>query len=119
MSSDSRLVDFFKTKTAAEVDTVLRMMQIVDEDTTSTSKEVQEIGMSLDFLLAELMSNKNFQFVQALMQLFLKVSPFCLLYILTTRQKSARVSIVRIPVLLFTSIPSKLGCNNIICADTK
>lgn len=49
------------------------MMQIVDDDVMIHEEELQEIGMMLDFLLAELLSMKNFQFIQALLQLFLKV----------------------------------------------
>lgn len=71
--TDSSLVDHLKGITASEVDASLRMMQIVDDDVRIHEEELQEIGMMLDFLLAELLSMKNFQFIQALLQLFLKV----------------------------------------------
>ena len=73
MITDSSLVDHLKGITASEVDASLRMMQIVDDDVMIHEEELQEIGMMLDFLLGELLSMKNFQFIQALLQLFLKV----------------------------------------------
>jgi hypothetical protein len=71
--TDTSLVDHLKGITASEVDASLRMMQIVDDDVRIHEEELEEIGMMLDFLLAELLSMKNFQFIQALLQLFLKV----------------------------------------------
>lgn len=69
----SSLVDHLKTISPSEVDAALRMMQIVDEDTSSHPEELQEIGMVMDFLLAELLMMKNFQFIQAILQVFLKI----------------------------------------------
>jgi hypothetical protein len=61
----------------SEVDGEFRVMEIVDDDIDSQSQELQDIGMVLDFLLAELKSNNNFEFIQALMQLFLEVICVC------------------------------------------
>jgi hypothetical protein len=61
----------------SEVDAEFRIMEIVDDDIDSRSQELQDIGMVLDFLLAELKSNNNFEFIQALMQLFLEVIFVC------------------------------------------
>jgi len=69
----SSLVHHLKTITPSEVDASLRMMQIVDEDASSHPEELQEIGMVMDFLLAELLMMKNFQFIQAMLQVFLKI----------------------------------------------
>lgn len=69
----SSLVDHLKAISPSEVDASLRMMQIVDEDVSAHPEELQEIGMVMDFLLAELMMMQNFQFVQALLQVFLKI----------------------------------------------
>lgn len=69
----SALVDHLKTISPSEVDASLRMMQIVDEDASSHPEELLEIGMVMDFLLAELLMMKNFQFIQAILQVFLKI----------------------------------------------
>ncbi|KAG0564859.1 hypothetical protein M758_8G142100 [Ceratodon purpureus] len=67
------LVDHLKSISPSEVDATLRMMQIVDEDASAHPEELQEISMVMDFLLAELVMMQNFQFIQALLQVFLKV----------------------------------------------
>lgn len=67
------LVDHLKAVTPSEVDAALRMMQIVDEDASSHPEELEEIGLVMDFLLAELLLMKNFQFIQAILQVFLKI----------------------------------------------
>ena len=69
----SSLVDHLKSISPSEVDASLRMMQIVDEDASAHPEELQEIGMLMDFLLAELTMMQNFQFIQALLQVFLKI----------------------------------------------
>lgn len=71
--TDSSLVVHIKSMSPSEVDAEFRVMEIVDDDIDSQSQELQDIGMVLDFLLAELKSNNNFEFIQALMQLFLEV----------------------------------------------
>ncbi|CAK9880713.1 unnamed protein product [Sphagnum jensenii] len=87
----SSLVVHIKSMSPSEVDAEFRVMEIVDDDIDSQSQELQDIGMVLDFLLAELKSNNNFEFIQALMQLFLEIHAETILSQPFLQEKAAKL----------------------------
>eukprot|EP01018_Ginkgo_biloba_P020289 Gb_24979 [translate_table: standard] len=68
--------DYLKSLSPSAVDMELRMLQIVDNENimeNEHSEELQEIGMLLDYFIHEVSSKNNFEFIQALIRLFLKI----------------------------------------------
>ena len=67
------------------------MLQIIDDDVSENMEdkpELQDISLLLDFFIHELSCRNNFEFVQAVLKLFLKVYD---LYIVQTGRKSLTV----------------------------
>lgn len=57
----------------------LRVLQIIDNEDVHTldqRPELQTIGLLLDYLIHELSCKNNFEFIQAVIKLFLKVCIF-------------------------------------------
>ncbi|MCO5584789.1 hypothetical protein L7F22_038721 [Adiantum nelumboides] len=70
------LLLFLKSLSPSEVDMEFQMLRVVDDldlMDESRGKQVQEIGLMLDFLTESVRSRRDFEFVQALTRLFLKV----------------------------------------------
>jgi U3 small nucleolar RNA-associated protein 21 len=62
----------------------LRMLQIIDdededmEDEEEPRPEFESISLLLDYFIHELSCRNNFEFVQAVLKLFLKVRDMCM-----------------------------------------
>lgn len=73
----SAFTDYIKGLSPSALDLELRMLQIVDEDNLEKldqrQPELQSIGMLLDYLIHEISCRNNFEFIQAVIKLFLKV----------------------------------------------
>ncbi|KAH9300656.1 hypothetical protein KI387_012239, partial [Taxus chinensis] len=69
------VTDYLKSMSPSAVDLELRMLQIIDNENITESEhaiELKGIGMLLDYFINEVVCNNNFEFVQALIRLFLK-----------------------------------------------
>ncbi|KAG6500352.1 WD repeat-containing protein 36-like [Zingiber officinale] len=73
----SAFTDYIKGLSPSALDLELRMLQIVDEDNLEKldqrQPELQSIGMLLDYLIHEISCRNNFEFIQAVIKLFLKI----------------------------------------------
>ncbi|KAG0491328.1 hypothetical protein HPP92_004726 [Vanilla planifolia] len=71
----SAFTDFIKSLPPSTLDVELRVLQIIDEDeeTTNQRVELQSIGLLLDYFIHELSRKNNFEFLQAVIRLFLKI----------------------------------------------
>ena len=70
------LLSFLKGLSPSEIDMEFQMLRILDDlgsVDALTSKQFKLIGLVLDFLVERIQSNCDFEFVQALTRLFLKV----------------------------------------------
>jgi hypothetical protein len=70
------VLSFLKGLSPAEIDVEFQMLRILDDSGSVdvlTSKQLNLIGNVLDFLTEGIQSNRDFEFVQALTRLFLKV----------------------------------------------
>nr|ATG70826.1 WD-40 repeat family protein [Callitropsis vietnamensis] len=70
------VTDYLKSLSPSAVDLELRMLQIIDNENiteTEHAVELKGIGMLLDYFVSEVFCNNNFEFVQALIRLFLKI----------------------------------------------
>ncbi|XP_042014829.1 U3 small nucleolar RNA-associated protein 21 homolog [Salvia splendens] len=69
--------DYIKGLSSSTLDMELRMLQIVEEDDCDTESsirpEVQFIGLLLDYYILEISRRNNFEFIQAMIRLFLKI----------------------------------------------
>jgi U3 small nucleolar RNA-associated protein 21 len=59
----------------SSLDMELQMLQIIDDDESENvdKPELQSISLLLDYFIHELSCRSNFEFVQAVLKLFLKV----------------------------------------------
>lgn len=66
-----------KGMSPSSLDMELRLLQIIDDDEESEDleqrPELQSISLLLDYFIHELSCRNNFEFVQAVLKLFLKV----------------------------------------------
>ncbi|XP_042436738.1 WD repeat-containing protein 36-like isoform X1 [Zingiber officinale] len=73
----SAFTDYIKGLSPSDLDLELRILQIVDEDNLEKldqrQPELQSIGILLDYLIHELSSRNNFELIQAVIKLFLKI----------------------------------------------
>jgi len=72
----SAFTDYIKGLPPSTLDVELRMLQIIDDEDMQTldqRPEVQTIGLLLDYFIHELSCKNNFEFIQAVIKLFLKV----------------------------------------------
>ncbi|KAL5705530.1 hypothetical protein ACHQM5_023824 [Ranunculus cassubicifolius] len=72
----SEFTDYIKTLSPAGLDMELRMLQIIDdEDEQEPEKrpELYYIELLLDYFIHEISSRNNFEFIQAVIKLFLKI----------------------------------------------
>ncbi|RRT49952.1 hypothetical protein GW17_00016625 [Ensete ventricosum] len=73
----SAFTNYIKGLSPSTLDLELRMLQIIDDDDDMESlderSELESIGMLLDYFIHEVSSRKNFEFIQAVIKLFLKV----------------------------------------------
>ncbi|KAL1547459.1 U3 small nucleolar RNA-associated protein 21 isoform X1 [Salvia divinorum] len=69
--------DYIKGLSSSTLDMELRMLQIVDEDDSdqesSDRPEIHFIGLLLDYFTQEISCRNNFEFIQAMIRLFLKI----------------------------------------------
>uniref|UniRef100_A0A0D6QUZ2 Uncharacterized protein n=1 Tax=Araucaria cunninghamii TaxID=56994 RepID=A0A0D6QUZ2_ARACU len=68
--------DYLKSLSPSALDLELRMLQIIDNGNITESEhgvELKGIGMLLDYFVYEVSRNNNFEFLQALIRLFLKI----------------------------------------------
>lgn len=76
MKDFTTFTNYLKGLSPSAVDMELRLLQIVDNENITESEhsvELQGIGMLLDYFVNEVSCNNNFEFVQALIRLFLKI----------------------------------------------
>lgn len=72
----SDFTDYIKGLSPSALDIELRMLEIIDEDVEEEliqRPEFISIGQLLDYLIHEITCRNNFEFMQAVMRLFLKV----------------------------------------------
>lgn len=79
----SAFTDYIKSLSPSTLDMELRMLQIVDDDEQEPEKrpELFSIELLLDYFIHETSCRNNFDFVQAVIKVFLKVQTSPLLYI--------------------------------------
>lgn len=67
--------DYIKGLSSSTLDMELRILQIIDDDDEESSNrpEVHFIGLLLDYFMQETSCRNNFEFIQALIRLFLKI----------------------------------------------
>ncbi|XP_042008397.1 WD repeat-containing protein 36-like isoform X2 [Salvia splendens] len=69
--------EYIKGLSSSTLDMELRMLQIVDEDDSdqesSNRPEIHFIGLLLDYFTQEISCRNNFEFIQAMIRLFLKI----------------------------------------------
>ncbi|XP_073143979.1 U3 small nucleolar RNA-associated protein 21 homolog [Henckelia pumila] len=68
--------DYIKGLSSSTLDMELRMLQIIDdndEPQTSNRSKMYSIELLLDYFIQELLCRKNFEFIQAVLRLFLKI----------------------------------------------
>ncbi|PIA51851.1 hypothetical protein AQUCO_01000026v1 [Aquilegia coerulea] len=76
MKNFSRFTDYIKDLSPSSLDMDLRMLQIIDdEDQQEPEKrpELHCIELLLDYFIQEISSRNNFEFIQAVIRLFLKI----------------------------------------------
>ncbi|VAI81074.1 unnamed protein product [Triticum turgidum subsp. durum] len=77
LESYSAFTDYLKGLSPSSLDMELRMLQIIDDDEVEESEEprpeLHSISLLLDYFIHELSCRNNFEFVQAVLKLFLKV----------------------------------------------
>lgn len=74
--SVSAFTDYIKGLSPSTLDLELRMLQIIDDDDhqePANRPELISIELLLDYFIHEITYRNNFEFVQALIRLFLKV----------------------------------------------
>lgn len=72
----SAFTDYIKNLSPSTLDVELRMLQIIDDEDLQNidqRPELHSIGLLLDYFVHELSSRNNFEFIQAVIRLFLKV----------------------------------------------
>ncbi|VAI81075.1 unnamed protein product [Triticum turgidum subsp. durum] len=77
LESYSAFTDYLKGLSPSSLDMELRMLQIIDDDEVEESEEprpeLHSISLLLDYFIHELSCRNNFEFVQAVLKLFLKI----------------------------------------------
>lgn len=79
LSAVSYFTDFIKGLSPSALDMELRMLEIIDEDVEEElikRPEFISIGQLLDYFINEISCRNNFEFMQAVVRLFLKVTDF-------------------------------------------
>lgn len=72
----SAFTDYIKGLSPSSLDMELRMLQIIDDDESlepSNRPELLSLDMLLDYFIHEISCKNNFEFVQAVVRLFLKI----------------------------------------------
>ena len=72
----SAFTDYIKSLSSSTLDMELRMLQIIDDDDDQEPEkrpEFHSIELLLDYLIHEIACRNNFEFIQAVIRLFLKV----------------------------------------------
>lgn len=73
---DLAFTDYLKGLSPSTLDVELRMLQIIDDEDIQRPEERAElhaIALLLDYFIDEISSKNSFEFIQAVMRLFLKV----------------------------------------------
>lgn len=68
--------DYIKTLSPSTLDMEMRVLQLIDDDNEQDLENRQElyfIGLLLDYFIHEISCRNNFEFIQALIRLFLKI----------------------------------------------
>ncbi|XAR54384.1 hypothetical protein NMG60_11029486 [Bertholletia excelsa] len=74
--SFSAFTDYIKSLSSSSLDMELRMLQIIDDDDQQEPDkrpEVHYIDLLLDYFIHEISCRNNFEFIQAVIRLFLKI----------------------------------------------
>ncbi|GMH23837.1 hypothetical protein Nepgr_025680 [Nepenthes gracilis] len=76
LSNFASFTEYMKSLSPSSLDMELRMLQIIDDDDLqgpSERPELHSIELLLDYFIHEVSSRNNFEFVQAVLRLFLKI----------------------------------------------
>ncbi|KAJ0049625.1 hypothetical protein Pint_16795 [Pistacia integerrima] len=75
MKNFSLFTDYMKSLSPSTLDMELRMLQIIDDDNEELDKrpEFISIELLLDYFMHEISCRNNFEFIQAVIRLFLKI----------------------------------------------
>ncbi|GFZ02665.1 transducin family protein [Actinidia rufa] len=76
MKNFSAFTDYIKSLSSSTLDMELRMLQIIDDDDDQEPEkrpEFHSIELLLDYLIHEIACRNNFEFIQAVIRLFLKI----------------------------------------------
>jgi hypothetical protein len=73
LGADSPLVTLLRGMAPSAVDSELRAMEIVNLESEVDEDEVRDVGLLLDFITHELAAKRNFELIQALLNVALKV----------------------------------------------
>lgn len=71
----SAFTDYLKGLSPSSLDMELRVLQLIDDEPQNLEQrpELQSISLLLDYFIHELSCRNNFEFVQAVLKLFLKI----------------------------------------------
>lgn len=73
---DSLFTDYIKGLSPSALDMELRMLQIIDDEQqqdADSREELASLELLLNYFISEISCRNNFEFIQALVRLFLKV----------------------------------------------
>ncbi|PRQ36965.1 putative small-subunit processome, Utp21 protein [Rosa chinensis] len=73
MKNFSEFTDFIKTLAPSPLDTELRILQIVGDEDEEEPEKLLPIELLLDYFIHETACRNNFDFVQAVIRVFLKI----------------------------------------------
>ncbi|KAH7352052.1 hypothetical protein KP509_19G026800 [Ceratopteris richardii] len=84
------LLQFLKGLSPSEIDMEFQMLRMLDDSDVldeSSLKQLKEIGLILDFLIESVKAKRDFEFIQALTGLFLKVHGETILHVCRRKQR--------------------------------
>nr|XP_010911920.2 LOW QUALITY PROTEIN: WD repeat-containing protein 36 [Elaeis guineensis] len=90
----SAFTDYIKSLSPSTLDVELRMLQIIDDEglqNIDQRPELHSIGLLLDYFIHELSSRNNFEFIQAVIRLFLKIHGETVRHHSTLQDKAKRL----------------------------
>ncbi|ONK70376.1 uncharacterized protein A4U43_C05F33080 [Asparagus officinalis] len=90
----SAFTDYIKGLSPSTLDVELRVLQIIDDEDMQAldqRPELQTIGLLLDYFIHELSCKNNFEFIQAVIKLFLKIHGETVRMHLSLQEKARRL----------------------------
>lgn len=100
MIAVSAFTDYIKSLSPSTLDMELRMLQIIDDDDIQQEvdkrPEFISIELLLDYFIHEIACRNNFEFIQAVIRLFLKVKSFLPLDVFSLVEKTYSFLIIKL-----------------------